>query len=320
MAGIGTGEVTLTDENPPSAHRSELLPVTIHANATEAEHAGRWDDQFEEQLRQDELRRDLHRLDRHRFLALERLRTMSGLSVRTAAKRIGVKPSTLRSWEERHAVPSPTELDAALAVYGSRVEDLLPPRQPLESPNWPGVLVVGAHTIDTNEIRRAVPDVAECNRRILVAYLDVVKQVRGLGSDERPALRSNDLLELARVLDISDHHLDELLVSELQLSEPHDDRTIHALLVAGLMSSSQFERASAGWIDDPDSVTTTDPCADGTSRHNGSVFATVSVGSRRAALRRLIFSSAARPDTLDEPASDPVAARSYPEIPMQSGH
>lgn len=237
-------------------------------------------------------RRESLRLDRHRLRVLEPLRVHSGLSRRRAARRIGVSRGVLRSWEDQRSVPTASGLDAAIDLYGTGLEDLLGSRQPLESPDEPGVLFVGEHRIDTNTMRLVTPDLAECNRRILSSYLDAVRRARGYRDDERPALRSDDLIELARVLDVSDHHLDRLLAVQLDLDTATARRTSRALMVAGLMNTSILRGPTAGWIHP--GGTTTDHFVPANEMHRR-LFATVPGSSPDTALRVQMFSIDRRP-------------------------
>lgn len=302
------------DDSPPpgndsgfSTDVSSRALVSVHPNpvagrdtddigrsAATREHSERRDSEHLQQQQRDQERRDQWRLDRNRLLALERLRTMSGFSRRRAARRMGVSASTVRSWEDQRSVPTVGQLDSMVDLYGTGLDDLLGPREPLESSERPGVLVIGDRTVDTNEIRARVADVTECNRRIVVAYLDAVRDVRGYSSSTQPPLRSKDLIDLARVLDVSDHQLDQMFADEFGLSPPNAQRASRALMVAGLANTTSLAGTTVGWIGGPPSVdgsVRTDPRRADPSSTDSSVFATVTQTPPDSALRKPMFTT-----------------------------
>lgn len=205
----------------------------------------------------------------------------------------------MRAWENQQRVPSADELDSIIDLYGAGLDDLLGPRQPLESADHPGVLVIGDVIVDTNEIRARIVDVTECNRTIVSTYLQAVRHVRGDDDVEQPALRSKDLIDLARVLDVSDHDLDRLFADEFGLPTRAARRASRALMVAGLMNTTVMTRNSVGW-------TGGTPSADPVYVMNGcpvesSVFATVSASPSNTALRKPIFASTTGPVSVETP-------------------
>lgn len=293
--------------NPRSLaiRRADRVPIDIGGaiddDAAEHERVAR--------ERTDQERRDQRRLDRNRLLPLGRLRELSGLSLRDAARRIGVPPGLLRSWEEQRAVPSAGALDAMIGLYATGLDDLLGPRELLESPDRPGVLLVGGTSIDTNRIRERIPDVTECNRWILTEYLDAVRRSRRHGDGDRPALRSQDLMHLARVLDVSDHDLDQLLADVLDTPANVAERTGRALMVAGLMNASILIDGDQEWMTTPGT-----PTSDLTGNDDPptSLFATVMGSSPTAALRKQVFSTIGPPADVD----DRITGDAPSEVPV----
>lgn len=178
--------------------------------------------------------------------ALGRLRTLSGMSQRAAARGIGVRLAVLRSWETRQSSPTRSQLATTIAVYGHDVAQLLATRTGLDSPNSPGVLQVGSTLIDTLEIRANNENPTDANRRILSEYLAAVRHERGTKTLEAVELRSVDLAKLADVLDISDSQLGDILADQLNLTPAGGLLATRAVLVAALMGVAAITTIGTG--------------------------------------------------------------------------
>lgn len=178
--------------------------------------------------------------------ALGRLRTLSGMSQRAAARGIGVRLAVLRSWETRQSSPTRSQLATAIAVYGHDVAQLLATRTEIDSPSSPGMLQVGSTLIDTLEIRANNENPTDANRRILSEYLAAVRHERGTKTLEAVELRSVDLAKLADVLDISDSQLGDILADQLNLTPAGGLVATRAVLVAALMGVAAITTIGTG--------------------------------------------------------------------------
>ncbi len=186
--------------------------------------------------------------DSEQAAALCRLREMSGLPQRAAARRIGVRLSTLRSWENQTASPSPAELRDAITVYGRDLERVLAPRQSLTSADESGVLTVGSQRVDVGSIRATIDDPSEINRRVLLEYLAAVRAERRLPASATVELRTIDIGQLAVELDLTDESLSELLAEQLNLTPAGAQLATRAVLVAGLLGVAAFTGVGLTWL------------------------------------------------------------------------
>lgn len=180
--------------------------------------------------------------------ALGRLRTLSGYSQRAAARQLGVRGTVLRSWEEGSVLPTATQMDALLSLYGRDVKELLKPRQPLVSADQPGVLRIGSRSVDTVSIRVDASNASEANRRIVAQYLAAVRSERGSAPGDLVELRAVDMRQLADVLDLSDQNLEELLATQLDLTPAGAQFAVRAVLVAGLMTAALLGGIGSRWL------------------------------------------------------------------------
>lgn len=204
--------------------------------------------------------------------ALGRLRTLSGLSQRVAARSIGVRLTVLRSWEARQSSPTRAQLTDALRVYGHDVEQVLTPRTGLRRPDEPGILRVGSTVIATAAIRADHDNGHEANRRIIAEYLAAIRHERRVDSLEAVELRAVDLGHLAAELDVSDGQLSDLLAEQLNLTPAGALFATRAVLVAALMSFAAITTLGNGWLQ------TASPSSTAGSAPSGSASATLLVG------------------------------------------
>lgn len=120
-------------------------------------------------------------------------REAKGLSLRRAARRLGVSPRTLRGWERgREDIPYLVR-QAMAKLYGLRPETLVPER--------PGRSAAGrddrSGTIRIGSVTFTVQD---ANDDSLRAFLAAVRQERGLAPDAPLAVRASDAELLAELL------------------------------------------------------------------------------------------------------------------------
>ena len=167
---------------------------------------------------------------------LRRLRELSGMNERTAARRLGVRRAELRDWEEHRAAPDAAQLTRAIDVYGQDAETTLAIRRPLTEPDRPGVLVVGDEEIVIADHVRTAATSHQANEAVLASYLAAVRRQRSLAADAPVQLRSADISSLSIELDLTDDHLQDLLADLLQLTPAGAQYTTRALLVVGVVA------------------------------------------------------------------------------------
>jgi transcriptional regulator with XRE-family HTH domain len=189
--------------------------------------------------------------------ALRRLRELSGMNERTAARRLGVRRAELRDWEEHRAAPDAAQLTRAIDVYGQDAETTLAIRRPLTEPDRPGVLVVGDEEIVIADHVRTAATSHEANEAVLASYLAAVRRQRSLAADAPVQLRSADISSLSIELDLTDDHLLDLLADLLQLTPAGAQYTTRALLVGGLVALMATGVVQAGWFTPTASASTT---------------------------------------------------------------
>lgn len=180
--------------------------------------------------------------------ALKRLRELSGLSRRAAARQMNMDKRTLRSWEEGHTTPDHDQLDRATRIYGRGLDWLLTDRQPITDATEPGVIRVGSQTIDIAEIRRHHPIIHDANWATLNAYVDAVRQVRGVPVNGIVELRSLDIRLLASELEISDPEIGDLLADVFNLTPAGAQSATRAVLIGSLMVVAAAGMIGATWF------------------------------------------------------------------------
>ena len=183
--------------------------------------------------------------------AVHQLRILSGLNQRSAARRIGISRSTLRSWESHRTTPDSSQLVAAVAALGQNLDDVMVPRTDLIDPEHLGLLTVGTEQIVVADHLAADTTPHEFNISLIGAYLGAVRRQRGLTVDAPVQLRSNDLSALAVVLDLNDGDLQHLLASEFDLSSESARQVVRGLLAAGLVALAASGALQSPWLAQP---------------------------------------------------------------------
>ena len=120
-------------------------------------------------------------------------REAKGLSLRRAARRLGVSPRTLRGWERgREDIPYLVR-QAMVRIYGIPPETLVPER--------PARGAAGRdERSGTIRIGSVMFTVQDANDDSLRAFLAAVRQERGLAPDAPLAVRASDAEMLAKLL------------------------------------------------------------------------------------------------------------------------
>lgn len=181
---------------------------------------------------------------------LRRARELSGMHERAAARALGVRRSRIRDWESGAVAPDADELSRAIALYSADLDSIWPDRQPLVSPEEPGVLVVGDERIDVRIDPELTPDGVTFvdNRVVLTRYLAAVRRQRGLGATDPVELRANDIASLASVLDLEDGRLESELAELLDLTPAGARWTTRAMVVGALMAVAATAMVGTSWF------------------------------------------------------------------------
>ncbi len=180
--------------------------------------------------------------------ALRRLRELSGMSDRVAARRLGVSRSELRDWEAHRRRPDADQLARCVEVYGQDVESALAIRTPLTQAGRPGVLVIGDEEVVIADHLAHAAGSHAANEAVLGSYLAAVRRQRGLPAGSVVHLRSADIGSLAIELDLTDDHLQELLAELLDLTPAGAQYTARALLVGALVAVMATGLVQSSWF------------------------------------------------------------------------
>jgi|GEM_PF-1325926 len=183
--------------------------------------------------------------------AVHRLRVLSGLNRSAAARRIGVPRSILRSWESHLTTPDAEQLLRAVAALGPDLDQVMVARCELIDHDRLGVLIVGAEQILVADHLQDDTTPQEFNISLLNSYLAAVRRQRGLPIDAQVQLRSQDLSALAVVLDLTDIELQDLLITEFDLSYYSARRAVRGLLTAGLVALASSGALQSSWLAKP---------------------------------------------------------------------
>ena len=118
-------------------------------------------------------------------------RQEKGLSLRRAARRLGVSPRALRGWERgRDSIPYAVRL-AMVGLYGMARQDLVPDRPAAGARDaLNGTIRIGSVTFTA----------ADADDDSLRAFLSAVRAERGLGADAKLGVRASDAVLLAELL------------------------------------------------------------------------------------------------------------------------
>ena len=186
---------------------------------------------------------------------LRRARELSGLRPGTAARAMGIRRARLRDWESGRTVPDADEMARAVQLYSADLNHIWPDREPLISPEEPGVLVVGDDRIEAYPRAVTTPGSGQAttrptvdNRVVLSRYIAAVRRQRGVGPDEPVELRSQDVSALATVLDLDDMLLEVQLMDLLDLTPAGARWTARAMVVGALMAVGAGVLVGASWF------------------------------------------------------------------------
>lgn len=164
------------------------------------------------------LRAPTHSVGEH----LRELRERRGLSRRGVARSIGVRWTSVASWERgRHRVPASTAPDLA-RVYDVEVDALRPPRRPSPIRVTPDAVSVG----DVRRPLEGEPDVES----VLERYLDAVYALRGLRRADDLPLRDEDVEMLATELGDDPEEIERRLMQLVRCTREEAHAVRKALL------------------------------------------------------------------------------------------
>ena len=117
-------------------------------------------------------------------------REAKGLSLRRAARRLGVSPRVLRGWERgRESIPYATRL-SMIDLYGIPRQEIAPDRPTRAEREANGTVRIGSLTCSA----------AGADDDSLRAFLSAVRQERGLASGDALQIRESDATLLAELL------------------------------------------------------------------------------------------------------------------------
>lgn len=144
----------------------------------------------------------------------------------SAAHAVGIGRRDLRAIERDRRPADSQVLESALRAYGGEGLDL-PPRQDLVRECEPGVLVIGDERVRVDPFR-------DDDESVLVDYVAAVRRQRGLGATDVVRFRSNDLVQLAAVLDLGSDQLERQLQRIAGLEHDPAVRAARTLVLTGL--------------------------------------------------------------------------------------
>lgn len=157
---------------------------------------------------------------------MRRARELAGLDLGGGARSVGVRRSELRSIERGRRPVRLDVLERAVEAYGDDGV-ALPPRQDLVHPSDPTLLVVGDETVRIDPLRSG-------NDGLLADYVAAVRRQRGLGPADDVPFRSHDMVQLARVLDLSAGDLESQLERVAGLEPDSARSSTRTLVLTGL--------------------------------------------------------------------------------------
>ena len=159
-------------------------------------------------------------------LAMRRARELAGIDRASAASEMGVGRWDLRAIESGRRGADVAVVERAIDIYGGARLDL-PPRVELVHPADPYLLVIGDEQVRVDPFR-------DDDGEVLAAYVDAVRRQRGLESAAVVRFRSDDLVQLASVLDLSSADLAERLRRLTGLDRDPAIQAARRLILTGL--------------------------------------------------------------------------------------
>ncbi len=178
---------------------------------------------------------------------MRRARELAGMDRASAAHAVGIGRRDLRAIERDRRPADGEVLERVLQAYGGTGLDL-PPRQDLVRANEPGVLVIGDERVQVDPFRSS-------DEPVLVDYVAAVRRQRGLGESDVVRFRSNDLVQLAAVLDLGSDRLEAQLQRIAGLERDPAVRAARTLVLTGLAmalaGTTLTPEAPTTWIPTP---------------------------------------------------------------------
>ena len=140
---------------------------------------------------------------------IARARSKANLDEKSLAVAVDVRKRLLRRWERGEQIPGDDAVEAIAAACGIDVATLLPVRDVVELDRASRFLRVGSSLVSVAELH---------NDAILHAYVELVRDQRGVLPGRPFKIRDEDLDVLATSLDLDDDELVQRLVKIIGLS------------------------------------------------------------------------------------------------------
>jgi hypothetical protein len=140
---------------------------------------------------------------------ISRARSKANLDEKSLAVAIDVRKRIVRRWERGEQIPGDEAVEAIAAACGIDVPTLLPLRDVVEFDRASRFLRVGSSLVSVAELH---------NDAILNAYVELVRDQRGVLPGRPFKVRTEDLDVLATSLDLQDDELEKRLVKIIGLT------------------------------------------------------------------------------------------------------
>jgi len=140
---------------------------------------------------------------------IARARSKANLDEKSLAVAVDVRKRVVRRWERGDQIPADESIEAIAAACGIDVATLLPVRDVVEFDRVSRFLRVGSSLVSVAELH---------NDAILNAYVELVRDQRGVLPGRPFKVRAEDLDVLATALDLQDDELEKRLVKIIGLT------------------------------------------------------------------------------------------------------
>lgn len=140
---------------------------------------------------------------------IARARSKANLDEKSLAVAVDVRKRVVRRWERGEQIPGDESIEAIAAACGIDVATLLPVRDVVEFDRVSRFLRVGSSLVSVAELH---------NDAILNAYVELVRDQRGVLPGRPFKVRAEDLDVLATALDLQDDELEQRLVKIIGLT------------------------------------------------------------------------------------------------------